>query len=251
MTDSEETKPRKPRGLRRTARVLGVLLRITPKVLVACRLFRAQVYNRSMLDYDGRLIIVANHRSKWDPFYLWVPQSQPTMFVAKAELWKVPVVGRIMRALGHVPVDRKDPVSRGNVVTLGQEILLNGGRLIVFFEGTTHQLPYNGTTNIGKTYDGAAMMAIETDTPVLACGMYGTSEVGNVFTALFRRPSVRSHFSKKYLYPADFLRDVGAADVDNPTREEKKRAARRMTDELEGDVSNLVYAAAVISRAST
>lgn len=238
--EPKRLKTRKPLGLRRTARILTILLRIIPKVMVAGRFFVAKVINRHMLERDGSLIVVANHRSNMDIPYVWVPQGRPMMFVAKAELWSVPVLGWVMRALGHIPVDRKDPRSRANVQVFGEEILKNDGRLLYFFEGTTHQLPYDDERVLGKTYDGACVLAIKTNTPILAAGLRGTSEVGNLFTAIFRRPAVRTAFAPRYLYPQDFLRQIGLPEGVKPTHQETLKAARRMTEELEVLITHLV-----------
>ena len=60
-------------------------------------------------------IVVCNHQSSADiPVISRLPWEMK--WVAKASLFKLPVAGWLMRMSGDIPVDRKDPESRANVV---------------------------------------------------------------------------------------------------------------------------------------
>ena len=54
----------------------------------------------------GALVVVANHGSHLDPPLLGHALPRPVSFMAKAELFKVPLLGRLIRSLGAYPVSR-------------------------------------------------------------------------------------------------------------------------------------------------
>ncbi len=60
---------------------------------------------------DGPAIVVANHDSLSDPFFLGAAVDRPLRFLAKRELWRNGLVGRVLDGLGAIPVER----SRGDV----------------------------------------------------------------------------------------------------------------------------------------
>ena len=54
----------------------------------------------------GPLVVVSNHESLADPFFLGTAVERPLRFVAKQELWANRIVGRVLDALGGIPVRR-------------------------------------------------------------------------------------------------------------------------------------------------
>lgn len=80
-------------------------------------------------------VIVANHQSALDPMVVLAALPLRVRFLAKVELFRLPVVGSAMRRLGMVAVDRGSVDARG--VTDGADRVLAAGRsLLVFPEGT-------------------------------------------------------------------------------------------------------------------
>jgi len=227
---------RRPQGLRRTARVLTWLLPVVPRITVMLRIVPSKIKNKHMLRTGDALVVVANHRSFWDIPYMWVPQKTPTIFVAQHKIQEWFLVGWIAKKLGNIFVNRKDEASRASVNPLAEEFLCAGGRVMWYIEGKMHQLPYDAEQNMGHTYTGAAKAIIRARAKGLTCALRGTSEVGGLITAMFRRPAVRTIYGDHYFAGDDYLRAVGANPEDY-TEEQLDQAARMMTDDMAAEIS--------------
>ena len=59
--------------------------------------------------YQGPAVIAANHRSFADPPLVAMWYRLPVCFFARANLWKLPVIGQALRIFGGLPVDRSAP----------------------------------------------------------------------------------------------------------------------------------------------
>jgi 1-acyl-sn-glycerol-3-phosphate acyltransferase len=69
-------------------------------------LFRGRTGGNANVPLEGALVVVANHGSHLDPPLLGHALGRPVAFMAKAELFKVPLLGPIIRACGAYPVAR-------------------------------------------------------------------------------------------------------------------------------------------------
>ncbi len=112
---------------------------------------------------EGAYLVIANHRTWADPIYLCVAlKHQQPHFMAKKELFKIPLLNLLIRALGAYPVDRGGADVGAIRHTI--EMLKAGVTVGMFPQG--HR--YNGvdprTTEV-KT--GAAMIALKAGVPVL------------------------------------------------------------------------------------
>ncbi len=111
------------------------------RLVVAVVKFLARILYR--LEYDGEenipaeggFVVVANHRSYWDPFFIAlkvVPRRMSIM--AKKELFKNPIVARFVSYFGAFPVDR-GAGDTGAVDRAVQDVK-DGKVLMIFPEGT-------------------------------------------------------------------------------------------------------------------
>ena len=119
-------------------------------------------HGQEKIPSDGAMLICSNHIAIRDVFVLAVSAKRQIRFVAKKELFGVPVLGRVIRALGAVPVDRKN----ADVSAIRTSIsLLEKGELVsVFPQG--HRNP--GVDPAGtEIKNGAALMAYRSGADVL------------------------------------------------------------------------------------
>ncbi len=131
----------------------------------------------------GPVIVVANHDSLSDPFFLGAALERPLRFLAKRELWRNRVAGRILDALGGIPVDR----SRGDVgaVATAAQALGHGAAVAIFPQGTTlgaADRPWQR---------GAARLALTTGAPLVPVAIVGSADVLRPGTRRLRRARVR------------------------------------------------------------
>ena len=92
-----------------------------------------RVVGAERIPATGPLIIACNHVSYFDPPALGAAVPRPVSYMAKSELFAIPVLGPLIRALGAFPVDR----SRGDVAAMRAAVrLLQGGAVFgIFPEG--------------------------------------------------------------------------------------------------------------------
>lgn len=122
-------------------------------------------------DNEG-VLITPNHLSYLDPPLAGVTLPIRMSYMAKAELFKVPVLGRVIRALGAFPVSR----GGGNgiaAIKTAIRLLQDGKRMIMFPEGTRTKTP--GILGEGKP--GAVMIALKAKACILPVGIETTYKI--------------------------------------------------------------------------
>jgi 1-acyl-sn-glycerol-3-phosphate acyltransferase len=117
-------------------------------------------------------VVVANHLSTLDIMACLLAVPLPIRFLAKKELFRVPVLAQGMRMVGIIEVDRE---ARGaihsEVNRQSRELIEKGRSLIIYAEGTR---PRNGVMKPFKK--GAFTMAISSGLPVLPMSIHGSYE---------------------------------------------------------------------------
>ena len=83
---------------------------------------------------EGALLVCSNHISAADPFLVSAATRNQISYMAKKELFGVPIVGSILRSAGSFPVDRK--ASDVSAIKKAIAILKAGGRVGIFPQGT-------------------------------------------------------------------------------------------------------------------
>ena len=116
---------------------------------------------------DGPVVLVSNHPNALvDPGLLLAVCPRPLTFLAKEPIFRMPLLGRVVRGLGALPVVRvqDDPARmRENVESLGAAARgLAAGRAVALFpEGRSHSAP-----SLGALKTGAARLALQAGVPV-------------------------------------------------------------------------------------
>ena len=123
-------------------------------------LFRGRTAGNDNVPLDGAVVVVANHGSHLDPPLLGHALGRPVAFMAKAELFRVPLLGPIIRACGAYPVARG--ASDREAIRVATDRLLQGWATGVFIDGTRQQ---NGRVN--DPQPGAALLAARAGVPLL------------------------------------------------------------------------------------
>lgn len=124
----------------------------------------------------GPALIVSNHISHADPVTLGhalVEAGHVPRYMAKNELFEVPVLGGLLRSAGQIPVMRV-PGKADAAYQAAVSALRAGEQVVLYPEGTVTRDP-DGWPMRGKT--GAARLALETQVPVIPVGQWGAHEV--------------------------------------------------------------------------
>jgi 1-acyl-sn-glycerol-3-phosphate acyltransferase len=182
------------------------------------------------LPATGGVILVSNHLSHFDPLvvahYVYANGRWPR-FLGKASIWKVPVVGFLLRKTLQIPVERGSVEAVKSLDAL-IDALHQGGVVIIYPEGTTTREPGLWPMR-GKT--GAARLALVTGAPVVPMATDGAQQVFDPRTKKFSiRPRVP--VSVTLGKPVDLGRWQGAA----PSR----AVLEQMTEAIMLDIRDLV-----------
>lgn len=127
---------------------------------------------------EGAFILTPNHYTNFDPlvtaYALWRAGRVPR-FLAKAGLFRVPVLGAALRATGQIPIERGAVGSSGSdPLTAASRLVDDGLAVIVYPEGTLTRDPEMWPMR-GKS--GAVRLALEHDIPIIPCAHWGAQEI--------------------------------------------------------------------------
>ena len=132
---------------------------------------KVKITGLEKLDPKKSYVIAANHQSIYDIFvvYGWLPMI--FKWVMKAELRKIPLVGKACESAGHIFIDRKNPMAAKKSLDKAEAQLRNGVSVVVFPEGTR---TYTG--QMGKFKKGAFRMATDLHLPIVPVTLRGCFE---------------------------------------------------------------------------
>ena len=120
----------------------------------------------------GPLVVMSNHQSFYDVPVVYRAVPGRLRMVAKAELFDVPVFAGAMRAAGFVRVERQNHARAVESLRAATRLFADGTRLWIAPEGTR-----SATGDLGPFKSGGFRMAIDTGTPILPVGLWGTRDV--------------------------------------------------------------------------
>ncbi|MEB3160474.1 MAG: lysophospholipid acyltransferase family protein [Synechocystis sp.] len=132
--------------------------------------FRGKVYGQEFVPKQGPALVVSNHASYFDPPFLSCAMARPVAFMAKEELFDVPMLGQAIRLYGAYPVKRGSG-DRG-ALRAALNALADGWLVGIFLEGTR--------TEDGRIHDpklGAAMIAAKAQVPLIPVGLIGVERI--------------------------------------------------------------------------
>lgn len=137
------------------------------------------------LPREGGFIVAVNHLSEIDPFtvaHFLVDHGCPPMFLAKASLFEIPVLGRTLRPLGQVPVHRGGRQA-AQALREAEQAVLDGKCVAIMPEGTLTRdpdlWPMRARTGVGR-------LALATRAPVIPIGQWGPQ---HLLAPYARRPT--------------------------------------------------------------
>ena len=129
-------------------------------------LFRIEHLGLENIPRSGPLLIVANHNTYFDPFWIAVRIRRATRFMAWDKIFTIPVAGTVFRWLGAFPVNLESPESRA--LKDAVRILRNGEALVIFPEGGR-----SPDGNLLPFKEGAAHLALKLGVTILPVVVHG------------------------------------------------------------------------------
>lgn len=132
--------------------------------------FRAKIYGAKKVPMTGGLIAVSNHASYFDPPILSNCVGRPVAFMAKEELFKIPVFKQGIKLYGAYPVKRSK--SDRTALRATATAIESGWVAAVFLQGTRAE-----DARITNPKRGAAWIAAQAQVPLLPISLWGTEKI--------------------------------------------------------------------------
>jgi 1-acyl-sn-glycerol-3-phosphate acyltransferase len=126
-----------------------------------------RVLGRENLPTSGAFIVAPVHRSYVDWLIVARITRRRMRYIAKAELWKSKITGRLLEALGCFPVNRSG--ADREALERCREVLMGGEPLVMFPEGTRRSGPV-----VEDLREGVAYLALRAGVPVIPIGIGGS-----------------------------------------------------------------------------
>jgi 1-acyl-sn-glycerol-3-phosphate acyltransferase len=221
--DGEAWRARLPSPVHQPTRFELLLYRTVRAALVALSRvwFRLEVVDKDRMPASGPFVLAPVHRSNIDFFLVAALTRTRMRYMGKDSLWKVPLLGRFIAALGAFPV-RRGKADREALRTC-MTIIENGEPLVMFPEGTRRE-----GDAVDDVFDGPAYVAARTGVPLVPVGIGGSDKAMPV--------------GAKWIKPAKIVLTVGEPILPpkgDGSGRVPRRVVREMTEQLRGDVQDL------------
>jgi 1-acyl-sn-glycerol-3-phosphate acyltransferase len=151
---------------------------------------RLEIHGTANLrDLKRPFVVVSNHESHFDPQLVGVallqyPRLFPARYMAKNELFRIPLLNLLIWMLGAFKAHRKQGIERSLRTPL--HILKQRGGVIMFPEGRV----INERPKLGEGRRGAAMLALMTDAALLPMSIHTPHDLPPVIPIAWPRPHV-------------------------------------------------------------
>lgn len=129
-------------------------------------IYQFKVIGKENVPADGGVLLCCNHINNFDPEVIGITSPRPIHFMAKEELFSVPILGKILPHINAFPVKRG--FSDRGALRKGLDVLNAGNVLGLFPEGTRSK-----TGELGKGLAGAGFFALRSNAHIVPCAIIG------------------------------------------------------------------------------
>jgi 1-acyl-sn-glycerol-3-phosphate acyltransferase len=129
--------------------------------------YRCRVRGTGNLPKEGPAIVITNHKANLDPVIIGMICERPLRYMAKKELFKNPMLRKVIVTMGAFPIDRG--AGDREALTTSLAVLAKGDALLMFPEGHRQR-----DDAVHEFQPGAAMIALRSGAAVVPMAMRGT-----------------------------------------------------------------------------
>lgn len=133
---------------------------------------RVRLQGKSNLLQGSPQVVFSNHCSYFDVFCLLAHLPIQFRWLAKEELFRIPLFGKAMEYGGYIPIDRSNPRRAHRSMVAAADRIRAGTSIVIFPEGTRSR---DGKLQEFKS--GGAILAIRAQVPVVPVAIIGTHEI--------------------------------------------------------------------------
>jgi 1-acyl-sn-glycerol-3-phosphate acyltransferase len=153
----------------RTGDFVHLIARIWARSILMASRVHVRVDGLSNIEPDKSYIYMANHQSNFDIPVLLGYLPVQFRWLAKAELFKIPMFGRAMLGAGYVKIDRFNQQSAFESISEAAQKMKNGVSVMIFPEGTRSK-----DGRIRPFKKGGFVMAVDSGVPIVPVIIRGT-----------------------------------------------------------------------------
>lgn len=168
--------------------------------------YRVKVEGLENFPKEGGVLLCTNHISNFDPPLVGVTAPRQVFFMAKAELFKVPVLKDLLNNFGTFPVNRGG--SDREALRTGLKILKEGKVLGFFPEGTRSK-----TGELGKGLPGAGFFALRSNAEVVPCAIVGPYKPFQTLRVVYGKPIPMDEYREKKI-PTDEMAQIIMSEIE-------------------------------------
>jgi 1-acyl-sn-glycerol-3-phosphate acyltransferase len=157
---------------RRSAADVQFLPRALGRIIARLSAVSVSMSGADLLEQGRPYIFAANHQSQFDIFVLQGYLGCDFRWLAKLELFKIPVFGKAMQLAGYIPVDRAHGRKALKSLDEAAQRIADGTSVIIFPEGTR-----SPDGQLGQFKAGTMVLAIKAGVPVVPVAIVGTHRI--------------------------------------------------------------------------
>lgn len=144
-------------------------------------IYRMEVIGEENFPKEGGVLLCINHIHNFDPPIVGIVSKRPIHFMAKEELFSMPILKSLLPHLNAFPVKRG--MSDREALRKGLKVLKEGRVLGLFPEGTRSK-----TGELGKGLAGAGFFALRTEANVVPCAVIGPYKAFSRLKIVYGKP---------------------------------------------------------------
>jgi 1-acyl-sn-glycerol-3-phosphate acyltransferase len=146
--------------------------------------FHLQSQGTEHIPDTGAIVLACNHLSNLDPVLLAAVCPRPINYLAKIELFRIPILGSFIRRYGAIPLRRS--ASDPEAIRLAEQVLEQQQILALFPEGTRSRIG-----QLKPFRFGAARLALKHNVPLVPAAITGTDQAMPAGAKIPRRETIR------------------------------------------------------------
>jgi 1-acyl-sn-glycerol-3-phosphate acyltransferase len=156
----------------RSGKFPHLIARIWAKSILFVSRIKVAVRGNSHIDPSKSYIFMSNHQSNFDIPVLLSHLKVHFRWLAKAELFKIPLFGAAMKRAGYISIDRTNRASAIKSINRAAEIIREGVSVIIFPEGTRSR-----DGHIRPFKKGGFVLAIDSGVAIVPVVLHGTRRI--------------------------------------------------------------------------
>lgn len=165
-------------------------------------IFRVEVVNEQNIPENGSCMLCMNHISSWDPPVVVLSLKRKVRFLAKHELFKIPLVGWVLKAINTIPIKR----GASDIAAFKASInaLKNGEVIGIFPTGTRERIKKDAPVK-----SGASLIAVKSGAPVVPVYIDADYKLFSKVRLIVGKPMTFPQYAEKHASQSDLAAIAG------------------------------------------